>query len=174
MQSYSTPYSDSNGRAHPLRLGALAIIMAVTIVAAAIGSIASIQAPDFYLALNRPSWAPLPSVFGPAWTVLYLLMAVGAWIVVRVDGWPRAKPQMMLYVAQLALNALWTWLFFHWHSGTAAFAEIILLLMFVAATILTFWRTHKLAGALLLPYLAWVSFAAALTWSVWQANRGTL
>ena len=174
MQSYSAPDSKSNGGGYPLRLRALGILLAITFVAAAIGGVASIQAPDFYLALNRPSWAPPPSVFGPVWSVLYLLMAIGAWIIVRVAGWPRAKPQLMLYVGQLALNALWTWLFFHWHSGAAAFAEILILLSSVAATVVAFWRTHKLAGALLLPYLAWVSFATALTWSVWQANKGTL
>ena len=174
MHSYSSSVVEPQSGAHPLKLGALAVLIAVTFVAAAIGSIASIQAPEFYLALNRPSWAPPPNVFGPVWSVLYLLMAIGAWIVVRVDGWPRAKPAMMLYGAQLALNALWTWLFFYWHSGAAATVDIIALWLLVAATIVTFARTHKLAGALLLPYLAWVSFATALTWAVWHANPATL
>lgn len=175
MHAYSaSSYIETQRRAHPLRWGALAIIVSVTFVAAAVGSIASINAPDFYLALNRPTWAPPANVFGPVWSVLYLLMAIGAWIVVRVDRWESAKPKMMLYGAQLALNALWTWLFFYWHSGAGAFVDIIALWILVAATIGAFWRTHKLAGALLLPYIAWVSFATALTWSVWHANLGTL
>lgn len=174
MHSYSSSVNEPQSRTHPLKLGALAGLIIVTFVAAAIGSIASIRAPEFYLGLNRPSWSPPPSVFGPVWSVLYLLMAIGAWIVVRVDTWPRAKPAMMLYGAQLALNALWTWLFFYWHSGAAAFADIIALWLLVAATIVAFGRSHKLAGALLLPYLAWVSFATVLTWAVWHANPATL
>lgn len=174
MHSYSPSASATQRRAHPLRLGALAIIVLVTFATAAIGSIASIQAVEFYASLNRPSWAPPANVFGPAWTTLFTLMAIAAWIVVRVDGWPQSKPKMFLYGTQLAFNALWSWLFFRWHSGMAAFAEVIVLWLFIAATIVAFWRTHKLAGALLLPYIAWVSFATALTWSVWQANRGTL
>ena len=144
MHSYSPSIIEPQSRAHPLKLGALAILIAVTFVAAAVGSIASIRAPEFYLGLNRPSWSPPPSVFGPVWSVLYLLMAIGAWIVVRVDEWSRAKPAMMLYGAQLAMNALWTWLFFHWHSGTAAFVDIIALWLLVAATIFAFARSHKL------------------------------
>lgn len=175
MQSYSAaPYVEGQRRTHRLRWSALIVIVAVTFAAAAVGSVASIDAPDFYLSLNRPTWAPPPNVFGPVWSALYLLMAIGAWIVVRVDSWESAKPKMILYGAQLALNSLWTWLFFYWHSGAAAFVDIILLWLLVAATIGAFWRTHKLAGALLLPYIAWVSFATALTWSVWHANLGTL
>ena len=78
---------------------------------------------------------------------------------------------MILYGAQLILNAMWTWLFFSWHTGAGAFADIIVLWLLIAATIVGFWRSHKIAGALLLPYIAWVSFATALTWSVWQMNR---
>jgi len=174
MHSYSSSIVEPQSRSHPLKLGALAILAAVTFIAAAIGSIASIQAPEFYLALNRPTWSPPPSVFGPVWSVLYLLMAIAAWTVVRVDGWERAKSALALYGAQLVLNAMWTWLFFYWHSGIAAFVDIIALWLLVAATIVAFARAHKLAGALLLPYLAWVSFATALTWAVWHANPAGL
>ena len=175
MQSYSsTSFIETQRHDYPIKPWSLVVLIAITAVAAAIGSIASIQAPEFYLALNRPSWAPPPSVFGPVWSVLYLLMAIGAWIVIRVDGWERAKPAMALYGIQLALNALWTWLFFYWHSGAAAFADIIALWLMVAATIAAFARVHKLAGALLLPYIAWVSFATALTWAVWHANPAAL
>ncbi|MEP6833937.1 MAG: TspO/MBR family protein [Gemmatimonas sp.] len=175
MHSYSASAVEPQPhRSHALKLAALVALVAITAVAAAIGSIASIQAPEFYLALNRPSWAPPPNLFGPVWSALYLLMAIGAWIVVRVEGWERAKPAMMLYGAQLACNALWTWLFFYWHSGAAAFVDILALCALVVATIVVFGRAHKLAGALLLPYLAWVSFATALTWAVWHANPATL
>lgn len=126
------------------------------------------------MALRRPSWAPPPWLFGPAWSVLYLLMAIAAWIVVRVDGWRPARSSIILYAVQLLANGIWTWLFFGLHSGAIAFAEILLLWALIVATIVAFWRTHALAGALLIPYLCWVTFAAALTWSVWRANPGAL
>ncbi|MBC8089509.1 MAG: tryptophan-rich sensory protein [Phycisphaerae bacterium] len=174
MHANSPSYIKPAQRSYPLKLGALGLLFLMTAVAAAGGSIASISAPDFYLALNRPSWAPPPSLFGPAWTVLYLLMTVAAWTVVRVDGWQAAKPKIVLYGLQLVANGIWTWLFFGLHSGAIAFAEILVMWALIAATIVAFWRTHVLAGVLLLPYLAWVSFAMALTWSVWQANPGVL
>src|SRR5215217_3195129 len=106
-------------------LGALLGWLAVTAVAAAIGGAASVRAASFYAQLDRPAWAPPPSVFGPVWTLLYLLMALAAWLVWRAghnDGAPAARTAaargaLMLYVAQLALNALWTWLFFAWRRG---------------------------------------------------------
>lgn len=159
---------------YPLKPLALVLLIAVTAAAAAIGSVASLSAPEFYLSLNRPSWAPPPSLFGPVWSVLYLLMAIGAWVVVRVEGWERAKPALLLYVAQLVANALWTWLFFQWRSGIGAFGDIVVLLLLIVATIVAFARAHKVAAALLLPYLAWVSFATALTWAVWHANPSVL
>ncbi|MGV3709313.1 MAG: TspO/MBR family protein [Gemmatimonas sp.] len=174
MASFSTSYIEPQRHSHPLRIGALLILLAVTAATAAVGSIASISAQEFYLALNRPTWAPPPYLFGPVWTVLYLLMAIAAWIVVRVEGWERAKPALTLYGMQLVANGLWSWLFFKWNTGALAFAEIIVLWALIAATIVAFMRAHKLAGALLIPYLAWVSFATALTWAVWQANPGTL
>lgn len=174
MHSYSPSLVEPTRRAHPLKPLALVALVVATGAAAAMGSIASVSAPEFYLALNRPTWAPPPWLFGPAWTVLYILMAIAAWIVVRVDEWPAAKPKMALYGVQLVANALWSWLFFGLHSGAAAFAEVLMLWLLIAATIVVFWRTHKLAGALLFPYIAWVSFATALTWAVWQANPGVL
>lgn len=174
MSSNSALYAERRSQPYPLMWGALAILIAVTAVAAAAGGVASVSAPDFYLSLSRPTWAPPPSVFGPVWSVLYLLMAIAAWIVVRIEGWERARPALVLYGAQLVANAAWTWLFFSMHSGVTAFLDIIVLWLLVTATIVAFGRVHKLAGALLLPYLAWVSFAAALTWAVWQANPGTL
>ena len=174
MHSYSPSLIEPTRHSHPLKSGALVLLVLMTTVAAAGGSVASISAPGFYLALNRPSWAPPPWLFGPAWTVLYILMAIAAWIVVRVEGWPQAKLKIALYAVQLVANGMWTWLFFGMHSGVAAFSDILVLWVLIAATIVAFWRTHVLAGLLLLPYLAWVSFATALTWSVWRANPGVL
>lgn len=174
MHAYSGSVIEQPGRSYPLKLGALGVILAGTVAVAAVGAAGSISASVFYLALNRPSWAPPPAVFGPAWTVLYLLMAIAAWTVVRVQGWERAKPALAIYAVQLAANALWTWLFFHWHLGAAAFVDSVVLWLLVAATMVAFGRAHRLAAVLLLPYIAWVSFATALTWAVWRANPGTL
>ena len=113
------------------------------------------------------------------WSTLYLLMGIAAWLV-----W-RARPAtteedvsrrhgLALFVAQLALNALWTWLFFAWRQGGMAFGEIVLLWLAVLATIWYFGRVRPLAAWLLVPYLGWVSFATALTWAVWQRNPGQL
>jgi tryptophan-rich sensory protein len=146
----------------------------VSFLAAAVGGAASIQAGSFYRQLLRPDWAPPPEIFGPVWTVLYILMGLAAWLVWRVGGFREAKPALTLFLVQLALNALWTWIFFAWQSGGLAFAEILLLWALIVATLISFWRIRPLAGALLVPYLLWVSFAAALTYSVWQRNPQVL
>lgn len=143
---------------------------AITFVAAAIGSAASIEAGPFYGELVRPDWAPPARLFGPVWTALYALMAIAAWLVWREGGVARNRTALTLFVVQLALNALWSWLFFGWQMGGAAFAEILVLWVAIVATLVAFWRVKPLAGALLLPYLAWVSFAAVLNWSIWQLN----
>ena len=142
--------------------------------AAAIGGLASAQAGAFYTGLVRPDWAPPGWLFGPVWSVLYALMGVSAWLVWRARGFTGARTALLLFMAQLGVNALWTWLFFVWHQGGLAFAEILLLWVMIVATIILFWRISKVAGGLLLPYLAWVTFAAALTYAIWQRNPGLL
>lgn len=144
--------------------------LAVAFAAAAIGAVASIDAGVFYAQLARPSWAPPASVFGPVWSVLYLLMGIAAWLVWREQGADRIRAALALFVAQLCVNALWSWLFFAWHKGAFAFADVLLLLALIAATVTAFWRIRRLAGILMLPYLAWVAFASALTWAVWRGN----
>lgn len=148
--------------------------LALAFAAAAVGAVASVQAASFYSQLARPSWAPPPSVFGPVWSVLYALMGIAAWLVWRHPKEERHALPITLFVAQLAVNALWSWLFFAWHLGAGAFVDVLVLLALIAATIISFWRVRPLAGILLLPYFAWVSFASALTWSVWQSNPGVL
>jgi tryptophan-rich sensory protein len=144
--------------------------LAVAFAAAAIGAVASIDAGTFYAQLVRPSWAPPGSVFGPVWSVLYLLMGIAAWLVWREQGADRLRAALTLFVAQLGVNALWSWLFFAWHKGAIAFADVLILLALIAATITAFWRIRRLAGILMLPYFAWVAFASALTWAVWRGN----
>jgi tryptophan-rich sensory protein len=144
--------------------------LAVAFAAAAVGAVASIDAGTFYAQLVRPSWAPPGSVFGPVWSVLYLLMGIAAWLVWREQGDNRMRAALTLFFAQLCANALWSWLFFAWHKGAFAFADVLLLLALIAGTMAAFWRIRRLAGILMLPYLAWVAFASALTWAVWRGN----
>lgn len=146
----------------------------LSFLAAAIGGAASIQAGPFYVELVRPDWAPPASIFGPVWTVLYALMGIAAWLVWRVGGFRAARAALTLFVVQLAFNALWSWLFFAWHRGGLAFADILLLWALILATLVAFWRIRPFAGALLIPYLLWVSFAAALNYSLWQLNPPVL
>jgi len=148
--------------------------LVVTFAAAAIGSIASLRAPEFYAQLSRPSWSPPAAVFGPVWTFLYLLMAIAAWLVWRERGLAGARNALTLFIVQLVANALWSWLFFGWRLGTLAAIEVVVLVGLVAATLLAFWRIRPLAGALLLPYLAWVTFATTLTISVVRRNPDLL
>jgi tryptophan-rich sensory protein len=138
--------------------------------AGAIGGIASANARSFYAQLARPDWAPPAWLFAPVWTVLYILIGVAAWMVWRARGFDGARGPLLLFLLQLAANALWTWIFFAWRLGALAFAEILLLWLLIGATILTFWRVRPPAGALMLPYILWVSFATALTYWTWQHN----
>jgi tryptophan-rich sensory protein len=148
----------------------LAVWLLITFAASAIGAIASVNSPEFYRQLDRPPFAPPAWLFGPVWTVLYILQGIAAWLIWRERGLKQAAVPLTLFVAQLAVNALWTWLFFAWRMGGASFAEILVLDVMIVATIVLFWRIRPLAGALLLPYLAWVTFASVLTYSIWQRN----
>ncbi len=144
--------------------------LATSFVASGIGAIASVDAGSFYGQLVQPSWAPPSSVFGSVWTVLYALMGIAAWVVWRAGGFLANRSAMTLFLVQLAVNALWSWLFFAWHRGALAFFDIGLLWLLIVATLVSFWRVRPLAGALLIPYLLWVSFASALNLSLWQLN----
>jgi len=141
---------------------------------AAVGGFASASASEFYRNLVRPSWAPPGWLFAPVWSVLYALMGVAAWLVWRVHGLSGARNALLVFVVQLAANALWTWLFFVWRQGGLAFAEILLLLALILATIVLFWRVSRLAAVLLFPYFLWVSFASALSLFMWRLNPGLL
>jgi tryptophan-rich sensory protein len=146
----------------------------VNFIAAGIGAAASIQAGSFYAQLARPGWAPPAALFGPVWTVLYVLMAIAAWLVWRVGGFRAARFALTLFCVQLGLNALWSWLFFAWHRGAASFVDIVLLWFLIVATMIAFWRIRPLAVVLLVPYLLWVTFATALNYTVWQLNPQVL
>lgn len=125
---------------------------------------------EWYLGLQKPSWNPPAWLFAPVWTLLYLLMAVAAWLVWRRGGWRQQRRPLTLFVTQLALNALWTPLFFGLHRPDWAFVTIVLLWLAISATIVAFARIQRAAAALLAPYLAWVSFATCLNFALWRLN----
>lgn len=139
-------------------------------LAAGIGGLASIDAAAFYAQLDRPSWSPPGWLFGPVWTALYAMMGVAAWLVWREGGFARSRSVLTLFIIQLAVNALWSWLFFEWRKGLLAFIDTALLWCLIVATILAFRRIKPLAALLLVPYLGWVTFATALTHAIWRAN----
>lgn len=161
-------------RSTPSQIIGLIGWLAVVAVVAAIGAAASVEASSFYKELVQPSWAPPAGAFGPVWTVLYILMGIAIWLVWRKGQAPGLRTAITLFIVQLCANALWSWLFFAWHQGALAFVDVLVLLALIVATTAAFWRIHRLAAALMLPYIAWVCVASALTWSVWQANPGVL
>ncbi|SRR5579883_109863 len=144
--------------------------LVLSFIAGLIGAVASIHAASFYASLARPAWAPPASVFGPVWTVLYALMGVAAWLVWRVGGYASASRALNLFLIQLSLNALWSWLFFGFHWGAVAFVDIVLLWLLITLTLVAFWRVRIAAGVLLVPYLLWVTFASVLNFATWQMN----
>jgi tryptophan-rich sensory protein len=149
---------------------ALATSLAAVTAAAGIGGVGTAAGVrDWYPALDRPSWRPPDEVFGPVWTVLYAANAVSAWLVWRADPAAARRP-LTLYGGQLALNAAWPLLFFGLKRPGLALVEITLLWVAIAATIASFARRHRVAAVLLLPYLAWVSFALVLNRDLWLRN----
>lgn len=125
---------------------------------------------DWYAALKKPAWNPPGWVFGPVWTALYTAMAVAAWLVWRRGGFAKQRRPLTLFLGQLALNAGWTPLFFGLCSPGLALAEILLLWLAIAMTLVAFLRISRVAAWLLIPYLLWVSFAAVLNFALWRLN----
>lgn len=146
----------------------------ICFAAARVGTVATASAGEFYGQLTQPTWAPPAWLFGPVWSVLYALMAVAAWLVWRRHGFKNVSCALWIFIAQLAANALWSWLFFKWHLGALAFAEVAFLWLLIVVNIAVFWRLHKVSAILLLPYLAWVGFATALSYAMWRMNPGIL
>lgn len=147
--------------------------LAVVVAAGGVGSLATTRAiPTWYRGLAKPSFNPPDWLFGPAWTVLYLLMAVAAFLVWK-QGFNSSgvKLALAVFLVQLALNALWSILFFGMRSPLAGLVNITVLWLVILATIVLFFRVSVLAGVLLLPYIAWVSFAAVLNAAVFLLNR---
>jgi len=126
----------------------------------------------WYASLVKPAWNPPNWIFGPVWTLLYILMGVAAWLVWRRAGWRGARLALSLFVVQLVLNALWSYLFFGIYRPDLAFVDICALWGMILAVTVLFSRHDRVAGALFLPYLAWVGFAAVLNFTLWRLNVG--
>ncbi|MBY0450112.1 MAG: tryptophan-rich sensory protein [Cyanobacteria bacterium] len=125
----------------------------------------------WYPSLMKPDWTPPGWLFGPAWTVLYILMSVSAWLIWRKDGFTEAdKPAWTLYFSQLLLNGAWSFIFFGAHQIALALLDISLLWLCLIATGVAFWQRNLLSGILLLPYIGWVFFAALVNGAIWFLN----
>ena len=147
----------------------LIVCIVVCLGAAGLGSLLTTPAlRSWYAGLSKPSWTPPNSLFGPVWTILFIAMAIAAWLVWRKVGLT-AVP-MQLFLLQLLLNVAWSVLFFRLRSPGLAFAEIVVLWCAILATSIEFWNVVQAAGWLLLPYWIWVSYAAALNLSIWRLN----
>jgi benzodiazapine receptor len=148
---------------------ALAVFLVAVSAAAVAGSAFVSASPQRWY--SEPSWAPPDWLFGPVWTVLYAMMAVSAWLVWREKGVSGARGSFGLFALQLALNAAWSPVFFGARAPGAAFVVIVLLWCAIIATIIAFGRHSRAAALLLIPYILWVTFAAALNLRIWQLTE---
>jgi tryptophan-rich sensory protein len=155
------------------KLGALALFIVVSFVAAGLGSAATTSAiTTWYPTIAKPSWNPPNGVFAPVWTTLFLLMSIAAWRAWRAAATPAdATKTLALYGAQLVLNVLWSVLFFTLHRPGLALIEILLFLALLVTLQVRFARTDRLAAILWSPYVAWVGFASVLNGTIWWLNR---
>jgi len=161
----------------PPRLGgaraaiALLGLLALCLGIGALGALVTRPAVEiWYPTLAKPAWTPPDAAFGPVWTALYLAMAVAAWRVLVRDGWREGRLPLFAFAVQLALNAMWSWIFFGARAPCPAFVEILVLWPVVLATTTLFFARSRLAGWLMVPYLAWAAYAAALNGAICSMN----
>jgi tryptophan-rich sensory protein len=151
----------------------LVVFVVICLGAGGLGAIATTpEIEGWYKTVAKPSWNPPDSVFGPVWTTLFIMMGVAAWLVWQRGGLKAAALPLTLFGFQLVLNVTWSWIFFGLHQPGWAFVEIVVLWLAILATTVAFWRCSKIAGWLLVPYLAWVSFASLLNFTIWRMNMG--
>jgi len=162
-----SPPPASRGR----QLVVLALLLAASATVAAVGGFwTSTSVGSWYPTLAKPSWTPPPWLFGPVWTLLYAAMALAAWSVWRRGGWAANRAALTAYAVQLACNLLWSGIFFGLRSPGWALLDIALLWLALLATTVLFFRRSAAAGWLLVPYLAWVTYAAALNAAIVRLN----
>lgn len=148
------------------------VSIAICLGIGALGAgLTSPEIPGWYRSINKPSWNPPDSIFGPVWTMLYVMMGISAWDIWLHAGFRRSVGPLVLFAFQLFLNLAWSWIFFRQHAIGFALIEIVALWLAIVATMVAFFRRSILAGGLLVPYLAWVSFATVLNHAIWQLNK---
>ena len=153
------------------QLAGLVIFLLACFIAAWLGSLATTPKIDgWYNELQKPSWTPPNNIFGPVWGFLYAFMALAAWMVWRRTSLVKPATPMILFILQLALNIAWSWLFFGMESPGIAMVDIVALWFLILATLIAFWKTTPISGILFIPYIIWVTYAAALNFAVWQMN----
>jgi tryptophan-rich sensory protein len=149
----------------------LLVLLVCCLAVMALGALVTRPAiAGWYAQLAKPSWTLPNDIFGPAWTLLYLSMAIAAWLVwcqrhTSAMAWP-----LGLFAVQLLLNGAWSYLFFGQHNISAALVDIVLLWCGIVATLLACWRVRRLAGGLFVPYLLWITYAVALNATIWRLN----
>jgi tryptophan-rich sensory protein len=158
-------------RSRLVDLVGLALFVALCLGVGALGaSIAATSVENWYSGLIKPSFNPPDEVFGPVWTVLYILMGVAAWRVWRSADWDTTRGPLTLFALQLAINLGWTVVFFGLQKIASAVATIVVLDVAVLVTMLAFRAVDQVAAFLMLPYVAWVAFATLLNVAIWRLN----
>ena len=147
---------------------ALTLFLLATFVAAGVG--AFFVPGAWYESLAKPDWNPPNWLFGPVWTLLYLMIGTSGWLVWREAGFAGARWALSVFALQIVLNAAWSWLFFGLQRPDLALVKIVVLLLSIAVMIGLFWSVSRLAALLLVPYLAWVGFATVLNAAIWKLN----
>jgi translocator protein len=145
----------------------LSLVIFVIVVAAVAASGAQFTPGAWYATLNKPSWTPPNWLFGPVWSMLYLMIAIAGWLVWRAEG---VGVTLAVWAAQLAANAAWSWIMFGRHEIGLAMADITLMWVLITTFVVLTWTRHRTASLLFLPYWAWVSFASALNFALWRLN----
>lgn len=151
----------------------IGLVVSIALCLGAGGLGAALTTPEingWYRTIAKPAWNPPDWIFGPVWSTLYVMMAIAAWLVWKPAGLRAAAAPLALFGVQLVLNMAWSWIFFLLHRPGWAFVEIVLLWGAIVATMVAFLRRSKVAGMLLVPYLAWVSFASVLNFTIWRLN----
>lgn len=154
-----------------MKIISLVISILIAQTAGLIGSFSTASSVrTWYVELSKPSWNPPSWLFGPVWITLYAMMGIAAHLIWQQRSIPGAKLALWIYVIQLALNALWSILFFGMKNPGLALIEIIILLVFILLTTFLFWKISPWAGILMLPYIGWVSFATFLNYTIFKLN----
>lgn len=159
------------GRSRTKEIVVLVVLVAICLAVGGIGgAVTASSVKTWYPTLNKPSFNPPDWVFGPVWTTLYILMALAAWRVWRAASWETARGPLVLFALQLAVNLGWSCTFFGMREIGLALAVLVILDLLVVATALAFDRVDRPAALLLVPYIAWISFATLLNFMIWRLN----